>query len=363
MNKNEIGIKLPAMRGRQGQRVMYLTLLNNAVVANRLPRDSDNPPEAKSSQRPFEERRAKEIQGYIAENHESYVLGALTYAMDREGTFEAAMPGAEVGWLTVPLEATLRCVDGQHRSAAIRSAVSELKEVSKEHTAVLLYVEPDLTKRRQMFSDMNSHQKRVASSVNVDFNSRDLFARVTQRLASEHPLLSGRVENVKSSVPTMSRNIFTLGAIYDALGRLHTGAGGRLRNKEKFGDEEEVLRAGNELFDLLQGLSEFRRVIDDPDLTPKLRKKTLLLSSTTLKMLASSIFLVRQRNPKLRLSDIAEKLAKVDFNPRAKLWRNSGFVARGSSTPNARLQEIKAAAEALATELVGPAAEPVQKTV
>jgi DNA sulfur modification protein DndB len=346
----EVGMALPAMKGQQGSRTMYFCLPKNSVIARRFSRELEVP-EEKATQRPFETRRAEEIKCYMAENMQSYVLGAVTYSMDREGDFKPAYEGADVGILNIPLEANIKCVDGQHRIGAIHGIVNEIEELANENTALLIYVEGDLTNRRQMFSDMNFHQKRVNSSVNIDFNSRDLFARVTQQLAEKHPLLKGRIERTKASVSRTSQNLFTLGAVYDAMGRLCTGAGGRLRNKEKYGTEEELIRLGNEFFDWLSSRPEFEEVTTDPENTIPIRQKTILLSSTTLKMLASSVYIVKSMNKTIKLRNLSPALLAMDFTPKAKLWRKTGFVSPGKRTPNARLQEIKTTAEEVAKML------------
>src|SRR5262249_39824791 len=144
-------------------------------------------------------------------------------------------------------------------------------------TALLIYVEDDLEKRRQMFSDMNWHQKPVSKSVNIGFDNRDPFARVTQRLAESHTLLKGRVEKDRPSVHKASSHLFTLGAVYDALGRLCTGAGGRLRDKTKFGDDDVLFNLGEEFFDLLlKSRQELQQAIQHPDRMLTLRSKSII---------------------------------------------------------------------------------------
>jgi len=345
------GIKIPAMKGQQGGRVMYLCLTRNAVLNNFFPKEAEVP-ETPKAQRPYDPARAQQIADYMVRDREGFVLGTLTYAMSMPGSFEPAEDGASIGMLHIPLEATLRCVDGQHRRGAIRHAMEALEELRDDDTALLIYVEEELDARRQMFSDMNWHQRPVSKSINVGFDQRDPFARATQRLAANHPLLKGRVEEDRSSVRGNSENIYTLGAVYDALGRLFTGAGGRLRDKDKYGTEDDLYAAGNEFFTwLLNARDELQTVQKKPGETPDMRVKTILLSSTTLKMLASAVYILRQQAPGAKLGSYTKKLADIDFGPKATIWKKAGFVSPGKSTPNARLQEIQAAAHAVAEVL------------
>jgi DGQHR domain-containing protein len=343
------GVSLPAMKGNQGGRDMYLCVTSHATLNNFFPRDTEI--QATRAQRPYDPRRASTIAEYMTENKSDYVLGTLTYAIDRAGKFEPAEPGAAIGMLHLPLNARLRCIDGQHRRGAIKEALEVFEELAKEEVALLIYIETDLEKRKQMFSDMNWHQKPVSKSVNIGFDSRDPFARVTQALADSHPLLKGRVERDRPSVGRSSEKLFTLGAVYDALGRLCTGAGGRLRDKSKFGTDEELLDLGRAFFDLLlEARPEFKETLEKPQRTMTMRAKCILFSSTTLKMLASAIHIIRNTGD-TKLRSLRGVLSQLDFSPRAKIWRDSGFVSPGKTTPNARLQEIKSAAEIVAHTL------------
>jgi DGQHR domain-containing protein len=347
----QTGVSIPALKGKQGKRTMYLCLPPNAVIKNFFPKDSEVP-EALKSQRAYDEGRAEEIRDYVVENPDDFVLGALTYAMDTPAEFEPAEPGAPIGLLTIPLSATLRCVDGQHRRGALRLAIDGLKDLASQQTAMIIYVEGDLEARRQMFSDMNWHQKPVSKSVNVSFDQRDPFARATQEISRTHPLLKGRVEEEKSTVKRGSDKLFTMGAVYDALGRLCTGAGGRLRDKSKYGTDKELADLGTEFFDLLvEARPEFKGVVEGMQ-PPPAPESSILFSSTTLKMLASAVHVVRAKRGMKRLGRLRESLAKIDFSPGAKMWAESGFVTPGKSTPNARLQEIKGAADLVAEALL-----------
>lgn len=196
--------KIKALRGKQGDRTMYLTLPSLSVLGNFFHRGTEEPPETPIAQRPYDEKRADEIADSIEESPSEYVLGALTYALDVEGEFQEVVPGSNIGNLMIPYEATLSSVDGQHRAGGVRDVMKRLDELKQENVAILIYVEPKLDARRQMFSDMNFHQKRVSNSQNVAFESRDSRARAARGLAESHPLLKGRIEAAAVSVRAVS---------------------------------------------------------------------------------------------------------------------------------------------------------------
>src|SRR5688572_13075524 len=123
------GIPIPALRGRQGSRTMYLTLPRNKILNNFFPREFEADPADARSQRPYDPKRAEQIGNYMAGNRDDYVLGALTYAMDVPGSFREAEPGSDIGILTIPLDARLRSTDGQHRRGGIKEAMEALQEL------------------------------------------------------------------------------------------------------------------------------------------------------------------------------------------------------------------------------------------
>lgn len=344
------GLSLPALRGRQGSRVIYLVLPTNNVLNTFFTTEME--PVDDRSQRPLDPAHARRIGEYIVSNPGDYLLGAITYAVDVEGEFQPVEEGADIGVLHLPLHARLRSIDGQHRRRGLKDAIDVLAEVGEHNTALLIYVEGDLAKRKQMFSDMNNTARVVPKAINVAFDSRDPFARAVNAVVAQHPLLQGRVESGSSRLRPGSDAFYTLGAVYDAVKRLFVGAAGRVREPGRFQEAEIVERAG-EFLDLLQhARPEFARATDAEALE-KLRAESILFSSTTLRVIAGAVHdcVWRDATGDLKVEDLVEPLAAVDFSPDARLWRNSGFVTAGRATPNARAQEVRAATQALAQAL------------
>ncbi len=351
-----IGVSIPALRGKQGSRTMYLALPSNAVVNNFIPPDME--PAAERSQRAFDPNHARRIGEYIVGNPDEYVLGAMTYAIDREGIFDPVEPGAPIGMLTIPLEARMRSIDGQHRRHGIKSALDVMEEIGEEHSAILFYVEDDLEKRKQMFSDMNWTPRPVSKSVNVGFDSRDPFSRAVQHLVDSHPLLIGRAEAERASIPKGSTKLFTLGNLHDVLKRLVIGPERRLTAGKKV-SEAEIIEAGDDFFTfLMESRDEFQKVQADPEATEDVRKSTILLNGTTLRMVAGAIFYAT-RDRGYDLDELKEPLSEIDFSPTAPMWSTeTGFVPAGKMTPNSRLQEIRAATHALLDRIAPLREEP-----
>lgn len=348
-----MGTTLAAMRGKQGDRVFYVVLPDNRTLDKVFSADVE--PHDDRSQRALNPKHAAAIAQYVLDNRSEYVLGAITYAVDVEGTFTPAVEGMPFGTLELPDEARLRSVDGQHRRHGLHEAMQTLEDVADDNTALLLYVEDDLAARRQMFSDMNWTPRRVSASQNVAFDQRDPFSRATQRLVRTHDLLRDRVEQEQARVRRGSAALFTLGAVYDANKRLTLGPSGRLKSYTGL-DEEAIVDRGNRFFDVLGTRSELRDA-RTPEQLQALRDASILVSSTTLRVLAGATYACidhhRKQGTPFRIEDLAAPLSRIDFSPDADLWVTSGFVSPGKRTPNARNQEVLRATNLLAGELLG----------
>lgn len=336
---NQYPIK--ALRGRQGARVMYLALPNQSELDGFFHKEPEGSPAPESRiQRPFEPRRAAEIAKYIESNRDGYVLGALTYAVDTAGEFEETEPGSNVGVLWLPLAAVMRSVDGQHRAGGVRSLLQTVRELADQHVAVLIYVEPDIAKRKQMFSDMNSHQRRVSGSINIAFDTLDPFARAARALSSSHRLLEGRIEELAPSVRAQSEKLYTLKAVYDALKTIIRGEGGRVRVVPQ---ERTVIAAGRELFDaMLEARPELERIASGQVHPRELREASLLASGPTLRAIAGGRRIAKEHG--IDDARIVRGLRGIDFATRNPKWAEIGFVVPGKKlTPSSRLQDLKAA--------------------
>ncbi|MFC0681778.1 DNA sulfur modification protein DndB [Lysobacter korlensis] len=342
----QTGLSLPALRGLQGGRILYLSLPPNSVMNTFFPIDLE--PAQEKSQRALDPRHAREIAEYIKENPAAYALGAVTYALDVEGSFAEAAPGSGIGLLRLPLNAKLRSIDGQHRREGVRLAIDELPSLAGESTAVLMYVEPDLARRRQMFSDMNNTARRVSKAVNISFDSRDPFARVVNELVESHSLLQDRVERTSIRVAPSSGKVFTLGAVHDAVKRLFVGPAGRVKDPHKYAVADIEARS-IEFFDLL---SEARPELREPP-TAEAFQRNILYSSTTLRVVAGAVWNLcyDAGGPRISPATLAPALASIGFSPNESMWLDAGFVSPGRSTPNARSQEL-AAATAVLTEVL-----------
>ena len=352
-------IPLPAIRGKQGGRTFYVSNLPNLLVRNFL-RDVQSAVDiSERSQRPLDPKHADDITNYLKSNVNEYVVGALTFAMKTEGEFtplpNQSSDGYELGTLQFNLVQEFHSLDGQHRRQAIIKAMEEVDSIRDDSTAVIFYVEPDLTRRQQMFSDMNSTPRKVSKSLNIAYNNRDPFARAAKQLAEDHPLLKGRIEKLQPRVKSDSTDFFSLSSIQDAVKRVVTGSISKGVVIEDLTDNE-IQRRGGEFFDLLlRSRNEFTAAATDPKVLQKFREDTILFSSTTLRVLAGAVGRANQyykaQTPIAIHDKLVNALAKIDFGVNSDLFIDSGFIAKGSSTLSARNQEIVAAIRAVTEKM------------
>lgn len=354
------GLTVPALRGKQGDRTYYQCMVPNSVLNNFFPINME--PESDKSQRTIDPKHAAEIADYLIENGESYVLGAITYAMDQEGDFEPSPGlGPDIGTLTIPMAASMRSLDGQHRRQGLKQAIDEEPDIAHDTTSILIYVEPELLKRRQMFSDMNATPKVVAKALNVSFDTRDPFALVAVRLAKEHPLLVGHVEMQAARVKSGTADYFSLAGIFDALKRIKLGLV-LPRGRQPKHDPDELFELGSKFFDLLSDsrpefavaakLSEELAGSELATQMRALREESILFSTTTLRAIAGAVHTVMNTENVDDPRVFAKGLASIDFSPAAKMFVDCGFVTPGKSTPNARNQEVLAATVAIGNAIL-----------
>lgn len=310
---------------------------------------------------------------YINENPAEYLLGAMTYAIDTvdEDDFLPAGPGSNIGTLVLPTNARLRCLDGQHRRSAIAEAVRQNEEVGDDYSAVVLYVEDDFMKRRQMFSDMNATPKVVSKALNITFDSRDPYALAAQNLAQNHPLLKDVVETRKARISTTDAKIFSLAGVFDGLKRFDLGMVLPRGRSPKGKTEAELVEIGTTLFDTIDAaFPQFTAVKADleavderkergeleavderkekAEIMKAARRSTILFSTTTLRVIAGALHEAMDEDGRTDASVYIKRLKDIDFAPTSPLFTDPevGFVT-GTGTPSARNQEVFAATKAL----------------
>ena len=88
--------------------------------------------------------------------------------------------------------------------------------MSNETIAVVFFRDKGLKKSQQMFSDLNRHAIRPATSIARLYDHRDPIAEVIRRVVYETEVFKGVVEMERSTIAERSSKLFPFSGIYSA---------------------------------------------------------------------------------------------------------------------------------------------------
>ena len=159
-------LNFPVIRGIQAGREYYVAMWTLRMMGQISVFDEkDLPPELRA-QRVLNKGRIPEMAHYILDNPNDYVFSAITASIDSEVAFEPLSPSEKrLGILKVPMEAKFIINDGQHRRAAILSALEQKPELGYETIAVVFFLDIGLERSQQMFADLNRYAIRPSDLV------------------------------------------------------------------------------------------------------------------------------------------------------------------------------------------------------
>ncbi len=341
-------MKIAAIRAVQGSRVFYTCSVSISQLVDEWFTRSE--PASERAQRAPIPSHIKSIAAYISENQNEYILGSLTFAVSSELEFTSINEDGNLGFIEIDPDISVHSLDGQHRFRAILEVVSKSKTFKNQSVGILIYVESDLAKKKQMFSDMNSTPKKVPKGINISFDNRDPFGRAAKELVKIHPILKDKTEMLASRVIANSSNFYSLSSVQDTLKKLHVGSIGRVKNLHEY-EDESIINIGKYFFDdLLESRKEYREAMQSNLRLQKFRTNTILFNSTTLRVIAGAHFLFQRDwggDKNEFHSEFRRRLALIDFKVNSSIFVNSGFVDKNSTTPNARNQQVAAGTKAL----------------
>jgi len=220
-------ITFPAMKAKMGGRDYFLT----TMALSEIPRffkfnDWENVTPALRAQRVLNESRVPAITKYIVDNEDSYLFSSITCSYSAPLAFTPSSPQTpNLGEISLELEEMEYVInDGQHRCAAISTALKECPSIAQDRISVLLFPMESLERMQQMFSDLNRYAQRTSKSLNILYDQRDPLGALTMEIAERVEAFRGMVDFERVSIPVRSSKLFSLTAIYDAnqelLGRI-----------------------------------------------------------------------------------------------------------------------------------------------
>ena len=212
--------QFPAVKGCQAGKDYYICMISLGLMSRIFTTDYSDVAAEHRAQRRLNESRIPEICDYILSNRDSYVFSALAASVDGEMQFVQAGSNENVGVLEIDMSASFLINDGQHRKAAIDTAIAEDDSLKDETIAVVLYKDQGLQRSQQMFTDLNKHAVTTSKSLNTLYESKDPVALITKKTVDSIPFLRKYTDKEKDNLSKYSSNIFTLNTFQEANKRI-----------------------------------------------------------------------------------------------------------------------------------------------
>lgn len=217
MNSN-FYYSFPAIRGYQAQKEYYIimcpfNILSKLFIFN----ENDIPPEYRA-QRIINKYRIPEISNYILNNPNDYVFSSLTASVDGNIIFTPHETDIfkNIGNLQISMDSILLINDGQHRKAAIEESLTVNPNLALETISIVLFIDENLERSQQMFSDLNKHAVPISKSIGILYDSRDSLAILTKNIIDSIDALRNYTDKENRSLSKNSTKLFTLSNIYEA---------------------------------------------------------------------------------------------------------------------------------------------------
>lgn len=216
----------PAIRGIQAGKSYYSFMCPLGIIHKLFVFDHDEIPPEHRAQRVLNTKRIPEITNYMIENPKDYVFSSLTASISGEHDFKSSSDEElhkDVGILSIDMESKLIINDGQHRRAAIEEAIKLNPKLKDETISIVLFIDEDLKKYQQMFSDLNQHAVNVSNSIGILYDHRNPEALLTKSIISNNNNLKKYTDMSKSSLAQKSNKLFTLSNFHKANLKLTKG--------------------------------------------------------------------------------------------------------------------------------------------
>lgn len=208
--------RFPVIRGVQAYKEYYVAMVPLNMISRLFPEETEYIPPEYRAQRKLNEARVPTISRYILDNRDSYVFSALAASIDGEYRFIPDKENRDAGILEVSMNAKFLINDGQHRKAAILSALKEDETLGDETISIVFYSDKGLTRSQQIFTDLNKNAVKTSNSISELYDSRDQLAVINRKVITRIEFLNEYTDKEKDILGKYSSNLFTLNTFYSA---------------------------------------------------------------------------------------------------------------------------------------------------
>lgn len=304
--------------------------------------------------RPLMPDHVKSIRNYLLQNVHEYILPPVTLNLRTSPQLyvQRSTYPMKSGYLVVGDATMFDVTDGQHRIAAIAGSATSRPPIpaiyvddnkfEKDSMAVLLVVEPEISRIHQDFADA-AQTKSIPASLLAAYNTREPINRVLTRLVDGSTFFRGRVDETSKTLPKLSQSVFLLNQVRGFVKELLVGDYGlgedslaRSTSKLLSTNEQQdsFVRRASELVDILTATMEPWSTIAKIDVNdtmanqiPEFRQKFINMTGTGLIVIGRVAFEIQKRLPEgERIQKYRELVTKIDWTRDGVLWNGSILI-------------------------------------
>ena len=232
--------------------------------------------------------------------------------------------------------------DGQHRCSAIAHALKENPALGDETISILLFEYENRHRMQQMFSDLNRFVVKTSKSLDILYDKRDPYSRLTLEVIRLIDVFDGMVDRDAISIGIRSTKLFALSTIYEAnkeLLRFYDVEGKSEDEKESW--QEITATAVRFWKEIAENMPSWRAVKEQHIRAMELRQESLASHATVMRAIGGAGAELMREDPggwESRLSVLQE----IDWRKSNSQWEGICIVAGSVSSNRQSRQATKA---------------------
>lgn len=253
--------------------------------------------------------------------------------------------GSLGGLIQLPLDYQFECLDGNHRTVAIKELAEELPEITQGSNLLLNIVcESNILKIRQDFVDVNKNAKQTTPSINTLFNTRDPIPNIVSKIISKIEYLEGFTNFTGTSISKNSSDIYTLNNIKNVAIELagidsQGSKGIEIKANELLIDintKEDVEKKMELFFNAIKDNMFIKECIENRSKTPEIRSKSILTAGIGLLIAAYVANYIFENYNRNEYSRELQRLNEYDWSRNNNTFKESGIVTADGNIVNSR---------------------------
>ena len=354
---------IPAMKGKFGSTEYYLVTMRAKELADKLviPKELDEWEDMTIEERFQREvnykRVKKHIAPYLANDEDRFFGAFIVDIYNSEGVdFEpidkvvSRLPalyqkaGSVFGFLYLQGDEVLVPLDGQHRLAAIRFAISGKDEKGKDipglspnlnvasDLCTVILVKHDQKKARKIFNKVNRYAKATSKADNLITADDDIIAVITREEIADK-IIHERLVNYESNTLSATAPYFTtLATLYEATALILEDWFGRIDRTKlpSLADQKLYREVASEHWSMLcEKIKLFESALHDPSETGdekrrEIRKDYVLGKPIIQLAVVDAVLRLREEHEdgtRMSWEKIAEILNRVDWRVDNPVWQ------------------------------------------